>query len=165
MRRFFLLLIYGVFLSTAGAYIRNCVRYDGVEKWPSVSATILDQTGYRATYPMWTKYSGSQTIDTRAVHFSYSVDGREYRGDRASPDGGGLDAPVPLELWRAYYDPAAPEIAVLIPWPYHGAGFFAFAAASGIMVAVHLLCTLQDVIGRKRGQHRRIKTRKTKRCR
>jgi hypothetical protein len=41
-RVFFVVLIYAVFLVTAGSWIASAVRYKGISEWPCVEAKILD---------------------------------------------------------------------------------------------------------------------------
>lgn len=141
-----LLILPGVFLFSAGNYTRYAVRYAGVEEWPSVPATVTGQTGEELRF---TQGRGNWTVDTREVQFDYVVNGKAYKGTEYSPNGGGLERAMDAE-WRAYYNPDAPEVAVLNPVAYEGMGWLAWGGITGFMVTVQLFCAALDFRDRRR---------------
>ena len=137
---FFLLLIYFILISGAVGYVLNARKYWGIEQWPSVSATVIRETG-----DMYRGYgSRSMSWDTLGVEFDYAVDGKSYKGTECSANGGGLAGAAFVKEWRAYYNPSDPQVAVLNPVPYKGMGWLACVFVTGIMAAIHLLCSVAD---------------------
>jgi hypothetical protein len=149
-------LIYGVFLGSAGSYLVNVIRYRGVQFWPSVSAELLRAESGSVMTPVQTRYgSGEIVTDTGYVEFRYTVDGVTYRSTRSTPDGGGLLMDPFNRPLRAYYNPSSPEVAVLSPIPYQGVAAGYTAAFTGILVAIHLWFTIPSLFYRYRYAIRR----------
>jgi hypothetical protein len=134
------------------------MRFRGVQDWPSVDARIIASGS--DSYTMRKEYwdgSGTYNIDASYVHFEYSVDGQTYGSHLATPDGGGLPLyptftivdqsgereTAPRE-WKAFYKPTSPRTAVLLPIPYEGMAWLYITLFCGLMIVVHLTCTLPE---------------------
>jgi hypothetical protein len=146
-----LILIYATFVLSAGPYLRDVIRYRGVESWPSVSAVLVREGSGRVVIPTQTRYGPSSSMtDIGFVEFDYTVDGKTYRGTKATPNGGGLPINPYLSPLRAFYKPGSPEVAVLVPIPYQGFGVSLVAAITGLIVVVHLWFTVPSLYFRVR---------------
>lgn len=141
----FILGIYATFVICLTFYIHRSITFQDVESWPWVPALIVDAGGELASVPFYSR-SGSNmtTIDTRFVEFTYSVNGKLFRGNRVSPDGRGFPANPSAPGSRAYYKPSAPEIAVLIPTPFEGTGLLFAIVLLGLLIITHLWFTVPD---------------------
>ncbi len=133
-----LLLVYLAFVISVGLYLHGCLKYRGVDAWPSVSAEIIGGGGNVVSFPTQTRHGmNTATVDSRFVEFRYSVLGKSYRSKSATPDGGGLPLNPLNRPWRAFYKPSSPDVAVLSPDPYQGNGLLIAAVAlSGIAAAL-----------------------------
>jgi hypothetical protein len=137
-----LLLVYLAFVISVGLYLHGCLKYRGVDAWPSVSAEIIGGGGNVVSFPTQTRHGmNTATVDSRFVEFRYSVLGKSYRSKSATPDGGGLPLNPLNRPWRAFYKPSSPDVAVLSPDPYQGNGLLIAAVFSGMLVAVYLWFT------------------------
>jgi len=139
-----LILIWVTFGISGTIFVRDFVKYRGVESWPSTGAEIISTGGTIVSHPVQTRYGmGSTTSDSRFVEFEYSVAGRSYRSHMASPDGGGLPINPLNQPWRAFYRPSSPDVAVLMPLPYRGYGYLITAIFSGMIALGSLWFGLQ----------------------
>jgi hypothetical protein len=151
-RVFFVVLIYTVFLVTAGFWIVSAVRYKGISEWPCVEAKILDYGGKLQSLLTQGRFgTSSTTLDSQWVKFEYTVAGKSYIGNQAGPDTNGLPGRIDNRgridnsaPWRAFYDPDNPGIAVFDPAEFQGTGLLIVAAFSGAMAAFHFWFTLLD---------------------
>jgi hypothetical protein len=153
-----LILIYGTFMIAGSSWLAQRIRFHGVQDWPSVNAENV-RSGMN-TYPMRSEYwDGSRTrwIESSYVLFEHSVDGQFYESDLATPDGGGLPLnPIftsvdqagrrttTQEQWKAFYNPASPSTAVLLPTPYEGMPWLYTTLVCGLLIAIHLACVLPE---------------------
>ena len=141
-----LLAVYLIFVISGGLYIRDFLKYRGIDSWPSVSAEILGGGGNVVSFPTQTRYGmNTTTIDSRFVEFRYSVEGKSYRSKNATPDRGGLPLNPFNRPWRAFYKPSSPDIAVLSPVPFQGTGLLVTAIFSGMIGMGYLWFTTATI--------------------
>lgn len=139
---YFLLLIYSAFIVSVGLYFRGFTKYRGVETWPSVPVEILSAGGEVITQSRISRGGYTTTaVDARFVEFRYTVEGRDYIGTNATPDGGGVPSSYGNRPLAAYYDSSSPDVAVLFPVPFRGTGYLVVSGFLGILVAAHLSFT------------------------
>ncbi|MDF1755602.1 MAG: hypothetical protein P1U89_22625 [Verrucomicrobiales bacterium] len=135
-----LLLIYAVFLVSGTLYLRGLWQYRGIESWPSVPAEIVESGGVHFSTPFYGRFGlTTNTVDSRFVGFEYTVNGETFQSRGAPPYQGNLSFP---ESRKAYYNPAAPHIAVLNPVPFQSDGLLITAVFTGILVFGHLWFTV-----------------------
>lgn len=148
---FMLVLIYGTCLTAGTQWVRQWIRFRGVQDWPSVAARIVNQGSTSIPYQIEDRH-GSRTgrTDASFVAFEYSVNGNTYSSNLATPDGGGLPFNPFGEPWRAFYKPGSPHLAVLLPSPYQGTGWLLTTLVSGMLVGIHLFFTVPDQVVRFR---------------
>ncbi|MCF7675556.1 MAG: DUF3592 domain-containing protein [Akkermansiaceae bacterium] len=143
--------VYAVFFVAVGLYAHRSFKYRGVDTWPSVDAKIVGGGGGMFTIPTSGRFgTGSTTLDSSFVEFEYFIDGQRYISKTSSPNGGGLPPQGLNESWKAFYDPSSPDIAVLSPTPYWGAGLLVIAGFSGIIVLTHLWTTLPELLTKQK---------------
>ena len=134
-----LALIYATFAFAGAHEIYLRIRFHDVQNWPSVPARIVSAGGgaIRVRNDWW---SAPRTgmVDASHVEFEYSVGNKTYRGDRGSPNGGGLPMNVFNEPWRAFYKPTSPHVAVLAPVPYQAGGWVLATFVSGVVEITQL---------------------------
>lgn len=143
----FLIAIYGCCLFTGGTWLSRSITYQGVQNWPTVKATIVDQHENRQVFT--TQYwngAKAKAIGDTYVAFEYTVDGRTFVSDRSTPDGGSAPLNPLRQEWKAYYNPSSPDIAVLAPIPYQGTGWLLATLVSGVLIGIHLLIVLPDAL-------------------
>lgn len=144
-----LILIYGIGFSTGGYWILQRVKFSGVEDWPWVEARITDGGSSVISYQHETRQGHQRgSVPVSHVKFTYTVDGRGYQGDLATPDGGGLPDNPFHEPWKAYYKPGSPEIAVLCPVSYRGTGWLLASLVTAVLVGIHLCVVMPDWLAR-----------------
>ena len=132
-------ILYGVIVVMLWLYVRDTLRYRGVENWPSVPVEQAQGGGLVTTYRRGS-HSGpevSSRVDSSHIKYTYVVDGVTYRGTLGSP--ARQRAPINLlrQPWRAYYKPSNPSIAVLNPIPYDGFALLAGIGFFGALPAAH----------------------------
>jgi hypothetical protein len=134
-----LALIYATFVVAAARELHQRLRFHDVQHWPSVSARIVSAGGGPVTVRNdWWSAPRTGQFDASYVEFEYEVDGRTYRGDRGTPNGGGLPMNVFNEPWRAFYKPTSHDVAVLARIPYRAGGWLLATLVTGIIVTTHL---------------------------
>ena len=161
-----LVIIYVTCVTSACIYGYQHHRYSGVESWPHVPATDVSEEISSGTIRS-DSYTGSDQTSTSIiiVKYGYVVDGVQYEGSTASPDGGSLPPNFDFEIvdessalsddgsirvntkprnWKAFYDPANPSVAVLDPTPFRGFGYLWVAGFTGIIVACHIFFTFKN---------------------
>lgn len=144
-----LTLIYGICFSTGGYWILQRVKFAGVEDWPCVEARIVGGGSSVIPYQHESKQGHQRgSAPVSHVRFTYTVDGRGYQSDLATPDGSGLPDNPFDEPWKAYYKPGSPEIAVLCPVSYQGTGWLLAALATAVLVGIHLCMVMPDWLAR-----------------
>ncbi len=144
-----LVLIYATFVVAGSLYLRGFILYRGIDTWPSVDAEVVRAGGTMVSVPMQTRYGArSSTIDARFIEFRYSVDGKVFVGNKATPDAGGWPINPTNRPWRAFYKPGSPDIAVLEPIPFRGTGFLITAVFTGVIVLVHLWFTVPSLLAK-----------------
>ncbi|MCP5531794.1 MAG: DUF3592 domain-containing protein [Akkermansiaceae bacterium] len=146
-----LILIYGTCFATGMYWVSQRVKFHDVRNWPSVEARVINSWSIDTPYHYQYR-DGPRNGSVKASHvsFDYSVDGRDYRGDLATPDGGELPPNWTDRSWRAYHKPGAPHIAVLHPAPYQGTEWLLAALMSGILIAIHVCVRFPDWMRRCR---------------
>lgn len=137
-----------------------------MENWPSTPALNVMQettTGSVRT----DSYTGTKSSNTSVtiVSYRYSVNGTEYEGSIASPDGGELPPNLNFEIadydpatlkegasipirstprkWRAYYHPDHPSISVLNPTTFRGVVYLSIAGITGVFIVMHIFFSLK----------------------
>ena len=145
-RLYFVTLIYVVFIISAGSWVFTSMKYRDSRHWPSVETKILDQGGKFQSFPSQGRFGPSSTqLDSSWVKIEYTVKGKTYVGDQGTPDSKGLPGRMNNATpWRAFYNPDAPEIAVLSPGEFQGTSLFLVATFSGAMAGIHFLFALSD---------------------
>jgi hypothetical protein len=154
----YVILIYGVCVGSGSFWLSQRIRFHGVKDWPSVPARIIDSgnNSYSVRSEYWDG-SKTRTIDGSYAIFEYSVGDRSYVSDLPTPDGGGLplyptvtfvngsgQRESPAREWKAFYNPSKPSTAVLVPVSYQGTMWLYTALVSGLLVVIHLACTLPE---------------------
>ena len=134
----FAFVMVAIFITSSGIYLCGWLKYRGVESWPSVGAEIVRSGGTSYSVPSHSSTgSSSAIVDTSFVEFEYSVNGRTYRSNTATPNRKGLSLAGLQPPWKAFYKPSSPEIAVLAPLPYDGRSWVFVAMATGIMTLMY----------------------------
>lgn len=134
----FLLVVGAIFVTSSGIYLRGWLRYRGVESWPSVGAEVIRSGGTSFSVPSHSSTgSSTATVDTSFVEFEYSVNGKTYRSNTATPNRKGLSLAGLQPPWKAFYKPSSPDIAVLAPLPYDGRRWIFIATVTGIMALMY----------------------------
>jgi len=146
IRHAFVLLIYSAFLVSGAEYLRGFFNYRGIESWPSVEAEVMGSGGG----VLQSQYQGAlgaqlTQVDSSFVEFRYVVAGQIY--EVRTPDHVQF-RPEPDGQWRAYYNPAEPEVARLAPIRFRDHGWLTIAVFTGVFVAAHLWFTLPDLVRR-----------------
>lgn len=148
-----LIVIYGICFSTGGYWIGQRLRFAGVEDWPCAEARIIGGGTVAIPYQRESRYGHEHgKVHVSHVTFTYTVDGRGYQSDLATPDGGGLPGNPFEEPWKAYYKPGSPEVAVLRPVSYQGTGWLLTSLVTAVLVGIHLCVAMPGWLARRGGR-------------
>ncbi|MGJ8656769.1 MAG: DUF3592 domain-containing protein [Akkermansiaceae bacterium] len=109
-------------IATIVSYLSIKAKYSGIEHWPSVPATIIENTSETVTKRVDSEYYGTKYYKTRIgkVTFEYTVNNQKYLAERASPNHSYLYENTDTANPTAYYNPKNNNIAVLINEKYDG---------------------------------------------